>query len=405
MKTWGKLAVLALLVFLFSGCGGGGSNTATNDTIYGWDTDRNIAQTPNQDMGQQDTTPIIPTPTPEDNTQYTEPDDTSTITPSPESEIPTPTPPITENEDTTPYTPTPEPSPYIEPDSSTYIDTYDIASALEGTWNGISGSGMVTNTDTIIGLLMSHMSISFTQPQIAGDRGTTYITQEQYWDYTDGEQTYQASLDGDKVQNSITHIGADTWQLNTTDNTTTTITLTSETTAEVTQDGTVKIDGYLWQYHINYVLHKEGNYDPSALYGNWETATPYNAGIGTATSGIIGRDYDTLELRVSSAKISFSEGGITHDINFGAYRDSVYINSASPIYPREIVSVQQLDNDTFTYRLKGFDTNTNSPSSASSVTVTIKLTSDVTAEINETGHFRLYRQLYTYNVFYRLTKR
>ena len=409
-KSWSKLFVLVLLVFAFAGCGGsGGGSSTTSLSTYGWDTDPNLNNTTPTPV-TPDPTPTNPTPVqPEPEPTTPEPEPVPTI-PEPEP-VPNPVTPIPEPTQPEPTQPTPEP---VQPEPTqpepntedTYTDTYDIASVLEGTWNGINGSGMAINTGKIIGLLMSRMSISFTTPQIAGDVGTTYITQEQYWDYTDGEQTHQASLYGDSIHNNITHIGVDTWQLNTLDGTIITINLTSESTAEATQEGTVEINGYLWQYHISYVLHKEDNYDTSALYGNWEAATPYNAGTGTATygTGVLGMDYDELELRVSSANLSFSVSYITHGVRFGAYRNSIYINSVSPIYPKESVSIQQLNNDTFTYRLNGFDTNTGAPSSYSSVAVQIKLTSDVTAEVIETGHFRLSGRLYTYNVFYKLTK-
>ena len=431
IKSWSRLLILALFVCFFAGCGGGGSNS--NDVAYSpntpsWDTydprfDNNtpmpeptVPTVPNTEP--EPTTPVQtdPTPTTEPTTPEPEttPDNTpvqpepTPDTPASEPTTPEPEPTPTPTPDPTPEptpTPTPDPAPEATPTTDTYTDTYDIASVLAGTWNGIDGSGMVMNTGRSVGLLMSHMSITFTRPQMVEDVGTTSITQGQYWDYTDGVQIYQAQLAGNNIQNNITHIGADTWQLDASDGTKTIIVITSDITAEVTQEGMENSSGSLYQYSVQYKMQKEGLYNVSALSGNWKDTTPYNAGIGSAT----GSYNDTLELRVSSANISLNEANasdisINHSVNFGVYSNSMYITSVSPSYPKESVSVQKLGNDTFTYTLKGFDPNTGSPSSASSVTVQIKLTSNVTSEVTETGHFRLSGRLYTYHVFYKLTK-
>ena len=151
-------------------------------------------------------------------------------------------------------TPTPQPDTQT-PDTHNYTDTYDIASVLNGSWYGVSGSGTATGKSGQINLLMSSMSISVVNTQINGDNGTSYVTYRQYWNYKFQNYNFQALLYLDAEQVSIKHTGSNTWSLENTDGFAT-LMLTSETTAIVTQQGTVDTQDGKYSYSVRYTIKK-----------------------------------------------------------------------------------------------------------------------------------------------------
>ena len=200
-KSQLSLVVLASLVFLFSGCGGGGSNEGNNTS--------NPAPAPNS---------------------YTEPEVTN------------------------------KPNPYTEPNTSynQYSDTYDIASVMNGVWYGDSGSGTATNSGQTFNLMMNNMQIRIFNTQIIGNSGTTYISYRQYWDYDDSVSDYitRVTLYGDAEEARMIHTGNNVWQCTFLDGTIATITFLSEREAMVTQNGTTKVDNVTYSYSLRYTMSK-----------------------------------------------------------------------------------------------------------------------------------------------------
>ena len=193
LSSWMYLFVLVLVVFLFSGCGG------SDDSSNGGNN-----------------SPSSPTSKP------------------------------------TPITPNPETNSNV----GTYTDKYDIASVLNGEWYGLSGSGTATGEGGTYGLLLSSMTISIVKTQVTGNTGTSYITYRQTWTTSDGVWDYRTLLYGDAEKMNMSHVGSDMWRLEGSDGTVVTVTLTSETTAIVTQDGTADIEGYPYDYSVRYTIRK-----------------------------------------------------------------------------------------------------------------------------------------------------
>ena len=126
---------------------------------------------------------------------------------------------------------------------------------LDGTWYGVSGSGTATGRSGQINLLMSSMSISVVNTKTNGNSGTSYVTYRQYWDYEFQNYNFQALLYLDAEQVSLQHTGSNTWSLKNTDGFAT-LMLTSETTAIVTQQGTVDTQDGKYSYSVRYTIKK-----------------------------------------------------------------------------------------------------------------------------------------------------
>ena len=252
-KSLSALAVLAILMLVFSGgCGGGSSSDDTT------------AEAPADDTPRWDTDPVHTTPAP--NGHSTEPAPTVPDTPT-TPDVPTvpdtpttPTVPDTPDTPTVPDTPTTPDTPEQTPTNpDTYTDTYDIANVLNGNWYGVSGSGTAKGRSGTIIALMSSMSISIVATNVSGGTGTTYITARQYWNYTYQGYSYSYLLYCDAEPMPLTHVGSNTWRLETSvdsNSVAATIMLTSEREAIVTQNGTLDTDDGKYSYSARYTIRK-----------------------------------------------------------------------------------------------------------------------------------------------------
>ena len=230
LKSWSKLFVLVLLVFLFTGCGGGSSdNSVPDNSEQTTNTEPETAPTPNTpDNGFE----IISTPNSNDKPAQPQPDTT-------QPEV-TPTP-------TVPDTNTPS-----------YTDTYDIASILDGNWRGVSGSGTAAQGTQTFSLLMYSNNVSIVKTQITGNTGTAYVTYRQSWDYNNPNSIYttRISIYGDAEQATLVHTGVDTWRLEFSSGVTATMMFISEKEAIVTQEGPQTMDGITYNYLVRYTITK-----------------------------------------------------------------------------------------------------------------------------------------------------
>lgn len=339
-KSWSKLFVLVLFVFAFVGCGGGGGGTSrisseiTQD-MSGWDT----APTP------QSTTPepVTPQPiTPEPKPEPTQPEPTP-VTPEPEPINPDPTPepepePITP-EDPEPVTPEPvqpdtepaQPEP-ITPDA--YTDTYDIASVLEGEWYGMSGSGTATNANGTYNIRMYKTYITITDAQIIGNYGTMYVTYRENWDYDNLDELYSGGvlLHGDDIKINITHTGVNTWRSDNSDGTILIITITSDTTAIVTQESTIILDNISYHYSAKFTLQKissipNDNYVDAYDFTRLTQGTWYGvSGNGSATSSD-----GTYKLKLSQLNFSVFEPKISGNTGTAYITNKQHWSCYSPV--------------------------------------------------------------------------
>ena len=261
-KLWSALAVLAMLMLVFSsGCGGGGSNDDTT------------AETPADDTPRWDTDPVPTTPAP--NGHSTEPAPTVPDTPT-TPDVPTvpdtpttPTVPDTPDTPTVPDTPTtpdtPEPttpSPNTEQTPTTpdtYTDTYDIANVLNGNWYGVSGSGHANNADGTYAftLILASMSVNVFGMQVSGSTCSGYLTHRQYWNCYAPSGIYitRIVLYGDAVYGQLIHTGNNTWSIETPEQVIT-VMLTSPNTAIVTDDSTMTINNTEYPYTLRYTIRK-----------------------------------------------------------------------------------------------------------------------------------------------------
>ena len=203
-----KLFVLALLVLAFSGCGGGGSS------------DNNVSSNPN-------------------------------TTPAPNYE-----------QNTIPNT-----------DNNSYNDTYDIVSALNGTWIGVNGSGTANGRSGAISALMSSMNVSIVNAQVSGNTGTLYITCRQNWNYEFKGYGHNMLLYCDAEKVNMLHVGSDTWLIEGWNGSASvTVMLTSQTTAIITQQGTVNTEDGTYSYSARLTAKKQGgSNNPSPNSPNIDT--------------------------------------------------------------------------------------------------------------------------------------
>ncbi len=342
---------------MFSGCGGGGGNIATNNTYTKDDTS---------------------TPTTQDNYNV-----------------------------------------------GTYTDTYDIAAFLDGEWSGISMSGNATGSEGRFNVILSSMTVTIWGTQITGNTGTSYLTSRQDWDcYYQGTEylgIYELYADAEKTK--MQHVGINTWRCASQDGTIVIIQVLSNSTAMVIQEGTVNFGGHNYNYSVKGTMRKKnsGNYeinptpepqtdtqstpqvkeDNSNLTSNYKLETlagtwyAYN-GSGTATGSS-----GTLELRLSSANVSFnniqgtSNMNVTSTIRWDIYQNNLYSRTIVSEHSNERVSVQQLNNNSWSYTFSNIR-NAN--------TITIKFISDTNIEITETGSLLLNSRVYEYTASYTMTK-
>lgn len=313
-KSWSKLFVLVLLVFAFTGCGGGGggtsttptSDTPTQDTIT-WDTDPNP------------TTPVQPEPTPEPVTP--EP------TPEPEP-IPEPIQPEPVSSDPVQPEPTPEHS-----TGDTYTDTYDIASVLNGDWYGMSGNGTATNSNGTYNIRMYKTYITITGTQIIGNSGTMYVTYRENWDYSNLNQIYSGGvlLHGDNAKINIKHTGVNTWRSDNSDGTVIIITITSDTTAIVTQESTVILDNISYPYSAKFTIQKITS-NPNDSYVDAYDFTRLTQGTwyGVSGSGSASGSDGIYNLRLSQLNFSVFEPRITGNTGTAYITNKQYWSCYSP---------------------------------------------------------------------------
>ena len=293
-----------------------------------------------------------------------------------------------QNNDTNPETPTlPE-----EPTTPETPTTGYNFSILEGSWTASNGSGTATRTDGTFDLRMVHVNVSLSSVQANGNTATAIASASSEWEaYQNG--VYVTSIYSDYSRETVTIItlSANTWRYTLPNgNSTITVTITSSTTAQVTEEGTTS-DGYY--YSASYTVTKDNpdspsTYDYSTLQGTWV----FSSGRGSATGN--GGNYDLVPSSIGTLTISSLQengdtltGSMAGTLYWNVYQNGTQVLRAGLQYSR--LEARRISGDTW----RTIDDN-----------VTITLTSQTTASITEKGTFWAYGLPYQYNIVYTLTK-
>ena len=279
------LFVLMMFVVAASGgCGGGGGSRSTdthqeneNNNLEGWDTD---------------------------------PDDNNNI----------PREPDEPQEPDTPQAPD-EPQ---EPDTPQEHE-YDI-SILQGKWTASYGTGTATGNGGTFELGMIHVNAQFSSVRVNGNRATAIASTSAEWDaYRNGVYVTTIYADNNNESIEIRHVSGNVWHYTYPNSNTLTVTITSETTANVMEEGT-NSEGY--RYTASYKVTKDDpdspalKYNIGSLQGTWSASS----GGGTATGNGV-----TYELRLSSGSsvsvknLQVNGDKITGDLD-GIIGWNVYLN-------------------------------------------------------------------------------
>ena len=284
---------------------------------------------------------------------------------------------------------------------------YDI-SILSGTWTGSNGRGTATGYNGTFDLIMTSCSASFSDIQSSGSSATAYVTASAKWDSYQNNRYFSTVIHFDS-QNAFTtfeHTGHNTWRYTfPVTGAILTIKLTSETTAEVNEEGTAIVEdsygSYTYEYSASYNMTKQydnnndsSEYNIEILFGRWAALS----GSGTATGPDGTFDLSMREITASFGSINHVDDDhitthITAVAQWAAYQDNKYIRTIDINYDNEFITVEHIGVNTWRYTFQ--DTGS---------TVTAKITSETTAEITEEGKFYLGSYLYNYSGSYKVTK-
>ena len=269
---------------------------------------------------------------------------------------------------------------------------YDF-SIIAGSWTASNGTGSATGANGTFDLRMRHVVASFSNVQVSGNSATATASTSSEWNaYQNG--AYATTIYNDYSQATITiqRTGENIWRYTFPDSTSTiTVTITSPTTANVTEEGTTS-DGY--RYTGSYTMTKDDpdspeTYDISALQGTWRPSS----GGGSATGN--GGSYDLRlnsngSLTLSNVQVNGNtlSGNMSGTIYWNVYQNGIRIMTAGLEYSRlEMHSV-------------GGNTWRTSDNKA-----TLTLTSQTTASVREQGTFWAYGYPYEYDIVYDIAKR
>lgn len=387
LSSWKSLFVFMLVVFLFAGCGGGSDSGSSGSSSSPAPTNVNDGITPNSDIN-------------------------------------------------------------IPEGNNTYIDTYDIAEVMNGSWYGSSGSGTAVDTQgETYNIILSSMSVSIVATKITGNTGETYITDREYWNYEDSGYITEILLYSDAEHVNMRHIGTDTWRLIWSDGTVVKIMFTSEKAAIIEQSGTTEVDGSRYSYSVRGTINKIGSdysvegspdapdtpsapspittdpdidneehssadneYDIVLLNGFWSTLSSdtVNIGAGTVTSadGTFNLEMNYVSWRFRSLQFDGDDGVMTVSCTGRWFfsrdntdKDLWLKGNFHFDYSNEEVFVEKIDVNKWSYIV---------PSSGNKVAITFRSENEVFVEeeglavVDEYSEYR--GRVYEYSAHYVLRK-
>ncbi|MBQ9419170.1 MAG: hypothetical protein IJU31_02205 [Synergistaceae bacterium] len=141
-----------------------------------------------------------------------------------------------------------------------FSNTYS-ASEMTGTWVASSGSGVATGPDGVFSLIMTNCTATFDNINGADSStstSTTYVSASANWNaYQNNMYTRTIPLYYNNAFVEIRNIRANTWRYTFSGSgSTITATLTSETTADVVEEGNFGLGSYTYRYVATYTMTK-----------------------------------------------------------------------------------------------------------------------------------------------------
>lgn len=268
-------------------------------------------------------------------------------------------------------------------------------SILSGTWTGSNGRGTATGYNGMFDLIMTNCTASFSDIQSSGSSATAYVTASAEWDAYQDNRYFSTVIhfDSDKEFITLDHTDINTWRYTfPVTGAVLTIKLTSETTAEVYEEGTAIVKdsygSYTYEYSASYTMTKQYNnnnkdsseYDISIISGRWTGVS--GTGTATGSDGIFDVKMESFSALFTNltAENSLAKVYATTFTTWAAYQTNEYVTA-----------VERYNDDAIQMTFEHVDTNTwryNFPNSQSKITV--KFTSETTAEVYEES-----RTLYT----------
>ena len=225
----------------------------------------------------------------------------------------------TQSQDVTPNNPT-------NPDThNTPTTTYDF-STLTGTWTPSNGSGTASGNGVNATMTLKGGQVSLTN---ATSNGNVDVSANIRWDAVQGSSVLVSDVRdnfGGSGSKTFTHVSGNTWRLSGTDSDgaySTTITITSATTATVERDGYYSDDDFSGvHFHMTYTITKQSTTETpntptpdtpatisfTTLTGTWAASN----GSGTVTGTVDGMSVNTtMSLRAGSNTITFSNVNVS----------------------------------------------------------------------------------------------
>ena len=142
---------------------------------------------------------------------------------------------------------------------TTETKNYDI-SIMTGTWIASNGSGTATGPDGTFSLSMNYCQATFGDVDKTTTPVTSYIdTISASWDaYQNGVYIRTIPLNYSNQSVEIYNTGTNTWRYTfPSSESKITVTLTSETTADVIEEGNFGLGSYIYQYRATYTMTKQ----------------------------------------------------------------------------------------------------------------------------------------------------
>ena len=150
----------------------------------------------------------------------------------------------------------PEPAPY--PDSTPETQDYDLVNVVTGSWIGSNGRGVAIGADGRFELRMVSLSATFNSVKFTENSGSAYVTATAVWDAYQGnsyirtitlsyrdEYVEAQKLSSNKIRYTFPSQESKM-----------TIEVTSETTANVIEEGNFGLGSYTYHYNGNYEVTK-----------------------------------------------------------------------------------------------------------------------------------------------------
>jgi hypothetical protein len=287
-------------------------------------------------------------------------------------------------------------------------------SALSGTWNAVRGTATVGPNEQTVALTLNRGTVDIDLATTSSNGATAYIGYDFYWNARIDGRDVTEHYDHTSDRVTVKRDGPDTFSYIYTDGNQISVKITSNTTATVTETGTIDYGSDKYPYRGKYYLEKEyappsqpdtpSQPDPpaqpvddlSAYSGTW-TAVPgsvQNAtAIGYDGTYTLGLSSGTTNIAFSNVTASSAVATVTSHFVWHSYYGGYAVSTIPLDYTNQIVNVSRSSPTTLQYT---FD-------SGSTVSVAFG-ESSATVTVTERGTFVFEDIPYQYQGTYRMTK-